>query len=111
MDNTIIYISGKISGLPDLNKPAFAAATRELRSRGFIVRNPHEICEGIPEEQWAECMKLNIKVMMECNIILFLDDWYDSRGAKIEYRLAQDLNIFTEMYKTYINRLNLESIE
>jgi hypothetical protein len=111
MDNQIIYVSGKISGLPDLNKPKFEAATRELRSRGFIVRNPHEICDGLPEDQWSECMKRCIAVMMECSIILFLDDWYDSKGATIEYKLAKDLNIPTELFPAFINRLNLKPIE
>lgn len=111
MDNIIIYVAGKVTGLDDLNKPKFEAATRELRGRGYIVRNPHEICEGLAPDQWDQCMKRCIAVMMECNLVLFLDDWFESRGATIECRLAEALGMETEMYRTFINRLNLKPIE
>lgn len=107
----IIYVAGKISGLEDLNKPKFEAATKELRSRGYIVRNPHEICNGLEAHQWDQCMKRCIAVMMECHLVVFLDDWHESPGANIEYRLAKDLSIATEFYPAFINRLNLKPIE
>ncbi|HEY0056311.1 MAG TPA: DUF4406 domain-containing protein [Pedobacter sp.] len=110
MENPKIYIAGKVSGLADHNAPKFEAATRELRSRGYIVRSPHEICTGIEPEKWEDCMKQCIKVMLECDLILMLDDWYDSRGSKIEYGLAKELCMPTEMYDTFINRLNLKPI-
>lgn len=111
MNEHVIYVSGKIYGIPDLNKGKFDAATRELRNRGFIVRNPHEICDWVCTDERDLCMKKCIAAMMECNLIVFLDDWYDSKEANIKYRLAQDLSISTEFYLTFINRLNLKPIE
>jgi hypothetical protein len=97
-----IYVAGKITGLPDLNKPKFDAAVRELRSRGFIVRNPHEICDGLPEEEWHKCMRKCIAVMMECDIVVLLDDWVFSRGAIIESNLASDIGIEVEHYAIFL---------
>ena len=37
-----IYVSGPMSGLPDLNFPAFHAAAAELRALGHTVVNPAE---------------------------------------------------------------------
>jgi hypothetical protein len=39
----IIYISGPMTGYPDLNFPAFHLAASVLRSEGFTVISPAEI--------------------------------------------------------------------
>ena len=38
-----IYLSGAMTGCPDLNFPAFHAAAKALRERGLVVINPAEI--------------------------------------------------------------------
>ena len=38
-----VYISGPMSGLPELNFPAFHAAAASLRAKGLDVVNPAEI--------------------------------------------------------------------
>lgn len=40
-----IYISGKMTGCPDLNRPAFDAAEKRLSEQGHFVINPHRISE------------------------------------------------------------------
>ena len=40
-----IYISGKMTGLPDLNRTAFDAAEKRLTAQGHFVINPHRISE------------------------------------------------------------------
>lgn len=37
-----IYLAGPMSGLPDLNYPAFHAAAAKLRAMGHVVLNPAE---------------------------------------------------------------------
>ena len=38
----LVYLSGPMTGLPDLNFPAFHAAADKLRSQGVQVVNPAE---------------------------------------------------------------------
>ncbi|MGB4776005.1 MAG: DUF4406 domain-containing protein [Daejeonella sp.] len=99
----IIYIAGKISGVPDLNRPKFEAATKDLRSRGHIVRNPLEICEGMDPDQWELCMRKCISVLCQCDLLVLLDDWVQSKGAQIEFRLANDLLIPFCDYKEFLH--------
>jgi hypothetical protein len=45
-----IYLSGPMTGLPDLNFPAFHAEAARLRALGYDVINPAELPEGISRE-------------------------------------------------------------
>ena len=38
-----VYISGKMTGCPDLNRPAFNAAEKRITAKGHFVINPHRI--------------------------------------------------------------------
>lgn len=79
--------------MPELNKPAFANATKTFRDLGFIVVNPHELCEGLTEEQWSLCMRKCITALMDCDVVIMLDNWYGSRGALVEYQIAFSLGM------------------
>lgn len=94
MEKTI-YVAGPISNMPNLNKEAFNEATKKLRGLGYIVINPHELCEGIPAEEWEKCMRICIKRLMDADIIVLLNGYQRSRGAHLEYTIAQNLNLTT----------------
>ena len=38
-------------------------------------------------------MREDIKALLSCCTIFMLDNWRDSRGAKIEHQLAKDLEM------------------
>ena len=40
-----VYISGRMTGCPDLNRPAFDAAEKRLTAQGHFVINPAELSE------------------------------------------------------------------
>lgn len=84
-----IYISGAMSGLPDLNFPAFHAEAQRLRAQGLDVVNPAEI-NPIPGN-WATCMRRDIRELVTCDAIRMLRGWEHSRGAKLEFRIALEL--------------------
>lgn len=90
-----IYISGPISGMPDLNREAFANAATYLRARGNDVVSPHEIISHERAEreawEWADYMREDIKALMTCDAIYMLDGWERSKGARIEHMLARQL--------------------
>jgi hypothetical protein len=91
MKNTI-YISGPMTGLPDLNFPAFNAAAAQLRAKGFTVVNPAEFGEGEGKE-WADYMRKYIKALMDCDMVATLPGWADSKGACLEVGIAVALGM------------------
>lgn len=89
---TRVYISGPMTGLPELNFPAFHQAAGELRALGLDVVNPAEIN---PDAQmsWEQCMRADIKALCDCDTIVLLPGWENSRGAHLEVHLAHRLGI------------------
>lgn len=76
-----IYLSGKISGDPNF-KEKFAQKAKELTEQGHLVFNPALHPDMFT---WEQFMELDLKALANCDSIYLLDDWKDSRGAKIEY--------------------------
>jgi hypothetical protein len=61
-----------------------------LEEQGYEVINP--LNNGLTEKHsWAEHMKADIKMLMDCDEIYMLKGYTESKGAMIEYNLAQDL--------------------
>ena len=81
----IIYIAGKMGGLPNLNKQAFDEKEKYLIEKGHIVLNPAKLPIGLPHESY---MKLGLAMLNECDAIYMLKSYVDSRGAKIELNYA-----------------------
>lgn len=96
-----IYLSGAMTGCPDLNFPAFHAAAKALRAKGHDVVNPAEIKpEGEPS--WSACMRADLKAMLDCCTVALLPGWEDSKGANIEARLAIQLGMRVVEFETLI---------
>lgn len=93
MKTETIYLAGPVSNMPDLNRQAFADATRQLRGMGYIVRNPHEICAGMKSEDWCLCLRKCVKELMDCDILLLLAGWDKSVGARLEIQTAKQVDI------------------
>ena len=77
---TRVYLSGAMSGKPDLNFPLFNAEAARLRSLGYDVVNPVELCPD-PAATWHDCLKADIKALLDCDAIVMLPGWVDSQGA------------------------------
>lgn len=92
-----IYVSGKMRGLPDHGFALFNDASARLRAEGFEVFNPAENPE---QPSWEEYMKYDLANLVKCDFVYVLDNWRDSRGARIEVRLARELKIPVISYTT-----------
>lgn len=78
-----IYIAGPMSGLPDLNFPAFHAEAARLRALGYEVVNPAEVNPD-PATPWTDCMFRDLRELTWCDGIAMLPGWEASPGACIE---------------------------
>lgn len=88
----LVYISGKMTGVKDLNRFKFEQAEVLLRCNGYEVVNPHKILPYFPDLTWKDYMKADIKALMDCDMVAVLDDWMWSKGACVEIGLALDLD-------------------
>lgn len=86
-----VYISGRISGLPMSEvKEKFDNAADLLDSLDLQPVNP--LNNGLQEgATWAQHMGKDIEMLLECDGILMLDNWKQSKGADIERAIAKNL--------------------
>ncbi len=87
-----LYVSGPMTGLPGLNFPAFNKAAADLRERGYDVTNPVDINPD-PNAQWSDCLREDIRALMDCDGVATLPNWERSRGASLEVYIAKDLGM------------------
>lgn len=81
-----------MTGLPELNFPAFNCSAAKLRAAGFDVVNPAEHGEE-PGKAWADYLRKDIRLLMDCDAIALLPGWEKSKGAKLEVHIATELGM------------------
>lgn len=88
-----IYLSGKITGLPQQEtREKFADAQALLEEIGLEAVNPME--KGLSNElSWEQHMVKDIELLFSCDAIFMMDNWIDSKGAQIEYDIANRLGM------------------
>lgn len=93
--NQRIYIAGPMTGLPDNNYPAFHEAAARLRNRAWHVENPAENPEPHVDAacNWTAYMRMGVSQLMTCHAIYLLPSWQQSKGASVEYFIAQRLGL------------------
>ena len=88
----LIYIAGKITGedLKERKKKfdLYGYSTGCRFIHGFVINQ-----KILGKASWETYMKNDIAVMIRCDEVHFLEDWCDSKGAKIEHQLCLDLGI------------------
>lgn len=87
-----IYIAGPMTGMPDLNFPAFHGEACWLRAMGNEVVNPAEI-NADSSAKWEDCMRADIAQLVTCGRIHMLSGWEKSRGATLEHHIAVSLGM------------------
>lgn len=79
-----LYLSGPMTGIKDLNVPAFNKAAKKLRAKGYVVINPPELDRRDKRYTWEECLKRDLQYVVECDEIATLPNCKKSRGANLE---------------------------
>lgn len=98
-----VYIAGPMIGYDEFNFPQFFQAERELIGLGHEPLNPawnngdnlEEALKNAEEggRTWEEYMRKDIVYLAQADIICVLKDWYKSKGARLEVKLAKALDI------------------
>jgi len=93
----IAYLSGPMTGLPDLNYPAFQFAAERLRAEGVQVISPHEITPpGAGPWSWEAHMRADLAALLTAEVIVMLPGWETSRGARLEKAVADALGLVVD---------------
>lgn len=86
-----LYIAGPMTGLPELNYPAFHEAEAQLFKAGYTPLNP---APNKPENPtWLNFMRMSLVQISQADGIALLPGWELSKGARIEHGLARDLQL------------------
>lgn len=103
----VAYIAGPVSGHDDLNRPAFHAAARHLRDKGWKTLVPLDyantpLAQAEAEEHgkgavgmkgWQEAMRRSICLLLAAERVYVLPGWKESRGASTEVMIAMAVGI------------------
>lgn len=82
-----IYIAGKITG-DDGYQDKFAAEEKRLYKEGWYVMNPAVLPAGFKDRHYLRICKAMLRA---CDAVMFLPDWHQSRGARIERQWAEKM--------------------
>ncbi len=89
-----IYISGKITGLELADaERKFSDCEKRLIAKNILPINPMKILPFKPELTWRDYMKADIAALFDCDTILMLPCWKDSKGAKLERIIAEQIGL------------------
>lgn len=88
-----IYTAGKISGLDeDEAFRLFEEAERLLIVAGHTPLNPMRLVDQTEGREYEEYLLDALRVMLvDAEALYMLENWHDSRGARIEYLIAREL--------------------
>jgi len=89
-----IHISGQITGLEiKTAETYFEMVEQELTKAGHIALNPMKLVPYHPDHTWHHYMAEDLKALLYCDAIFMLENWTNSKGAKIEHDVAKGLGL------------------
>ena len=92
------YIAGKITGDPNYREK-FQWAREDLTGQGFTVLDPAALPEGMSP---VDYMRICFSMMESADVVAFLPDYSESRGAQLEWAWCQYVGK-TTMYLAAMN--------
>lgn len=103
MANPTVYLAGPMTGYPAFNRAGFDFAERYAAEQGWTVASPqntdpthygpcpdgerHTTTAGShPHPCWV---RASLRMMLDCDAVLMLPGWQESRGARLEHVVAE----------------------
>jgi len=88
------YISGKITGLKEeVYYKNFERLEIKYNKLNFNAYNPVKMVPFKEGKTWIEYLIDDIKLLLECDVIVMMSNWKDSKGARIEHNIAFELGL------------------
>jgi hypothetical protein len=86
------YLAGAMTGKRQHNYPKFYKYEKKLTDNGHKVVNPARLNKA--GEDWSTCLRNDLlHIVKKCGTIALLDDWHESRGARLELATALRLGM------------------
>ena len=112
----LVYVSGPMAGMPDLNFPEFARVTGQWRQAGWEVVSPAEMDGDETHLPRQHYMRRDAAKLIEIaedprpipKVIALMAGWQRSVGARFEHRCAEQFGL--EAYGAYTMRPYAEEI-
>jgi hypothetical protein len=106
----MIYLSGPMTGYPDFNYPAFRKAAKIFRTQGLEVFDPSECFDGDQTLSKETYMREDITAVLKATLIVTLDGWEESSGARLEVEVAKAIGIPVKSYNEFVIELARELV-
>lgn len=88
-----LYLSGPMTGIENYNHELFNRVAQEFRLVGFEVCSPSEFFDGDRTRERHEYMREAVKYLLEADTVVILPGWENSKGARLEIMIAQELGL------------------
>lgn len=87
---TVVYLSGPMTGMPNWGFDQFDEYAARLRNIGYRVLNPADFGAN-PKYTWADCLQRDLMVLGYADLVAVLPGAYASKGATLERHVAEKL--------------------
>lgn len=95
------YVAGPMTGIEGFNYPAFHRAVRTLRYVGIPALSAAHDEFGEPVDPptpddakpYGYYLRHALRILLDCDEVVLLPGWEESRGASIEVKVAQALGM------------------
>ena len=92
-----VYLAGPIRGaykqIEEVNIEQFARFDKKIKDRyKCAVTNPAKLDLG-NGATYGDYMRKDIPKLLKCDVLVLLPGWATSQGARLEYRIARDVDM------------------
>jgi nucleoside 2-deoxyribosyltransferase len=88
-----VYLSGPMTGMPNLNFASFDKLKVKLTRMGFNVVSPADLDRARGPLPYPAALKDDIKHLLDCDAVYMLLGWHMSFGARLEMFIAQAIGL------------------
>ena len=81
----VMYLAGKMTGLPDKGRELFRAVAARMRENGHVVLDPSVLPDGLDATAY---MPICLAMLQAADTVVLLPGWETSPGARLEKRYA-----------------------